>query len=570
MAKITGGELILRCLVQEKVKYIFAVPDFGYDPILGKLKEYGVRLIPPRHEAAAAHMAEALARATGRPSVCMAGAGPGTANLVSGITTAYAEGMPVVAITCQRRKGVIYPDKGGSFQYCDQLGLFKAVTKWSAVVTDWERIPELFQKAFRIATSGKPGPVQLDIPDTVIYAEGEEDSVRVLPPERYRATYRLAGNPELVEEAAQLLVGAGYPLIHIGGGVKHSQAASAVRGLAEHLGAVISTSAGSHGVVPEDHPLVTGMGPATDEARKNADVVLMIGTQMGDTEMRGMYPVWGKPEKQKFIQIDIDPTMIGLNREVDIAIIGDAGRVVGDILSRVKELTDKREPIAPIAGLKQIDESVQGALLAMATDSPDSPVHPGRMARTVREFFPRDAILVMDGGNNGVYTSLYHADTTPKYWTSKFGHLGTGIPYALGAKLANPDKLVYLITGDSASGFNLMEMETAKRENLPIIVVINCDYQWGMEAPGQITAFGGREFMVGVEHYPIRYDRIAEAMDCYGEYVDNVNDLKPALQRAVDSGKPAVIHVVTNQEANTWPPGMEEFARVYTGELPVE
>ncbi|MBI5115539.1 thiamine pyrophosphate-binding protein [Candidatus Poribacteria bacterium] len=573
MAQITGGELILRCLVQEKVKYIFAVCDAGYNPLLGKLKDYGIRLIPPRHEAAAAHMADAHARLTGRPAVCMSGAGPGTANLVSGIATAYAEGSPVVALTCQRRKGVIYPDKGGSFQYCDQINLFKPVTKWNAVVNDWARIPELIQKAFRIAASGKPGPVQLDVPDEVFYAAGEEDSVRVVAPERYRVTYRLAGNPELVEQAAQMLVSAKNPLVHVGGGVKHSKAAAGVHELAEHLGAVVSTSAGARGLIPEDHPQCFHcLSPAIWEARKKADVVLVVGTQMSETEFRGQYPDWGKPDEQKIIQIDIDPEMIALNREIDLAIVGDAERVVADILKRVKTLTSKCKPVALVESLKQINAAWAEELLQSATDTPDSPVHPGSMAKTVREFFPRNSIMVQDGGNNGLYTAHYHAIFNPDclLWTSKFGHLGIGIPYALGAKLANPDKSVYVITGDSAVGFNLMEMETAKREKLPIVVIINCDYQWGMEAPGQIMEFGGPEFMVGVAHYPIRYDKIAQAMDCHGEYVDNVKDLRPALRRAVESGLPSVIHVVTNKEANTWPPGLAHFARVYTGETPAE
>ncbi len=573
MAEITGGELILKCLVQENVKHIFAVPDAGYNPLMGKLRDYGVRMIPPRHEAAAAHMADGMARVTGRPAVCMAGAGPGTANLLSGIITAYAEGSPVVAITAQRRKAVIYPDKGGSFQYCNQVDLFRPATKWNAVVNDWDRIPELVQKAFRIATSGKPGPVQLDIPDELFYAVGDEGSVRVVPPERYRVTYRLAGNPELIEEAARMLAGAKYPMVHIGGGVKHSKAADVVCELAEFLGAVVSTSAGARGIMAEDHPQCFHcLSPAVQDARKHADVVLVIGTQMSETEFRGQYPDWGKPEEQKVIQVDIDPTMIALNREVDVAILGDARRVVEEIFKRVRELTEKRKPAAPIESLRAMNEAWTHELLQTASDSVDSPVHPGSMARIVREFFPRDSIMVLDGGNNGLYTAHYHHIFGPDrmLWTSKFGHLGTGIPYAIGAKVANPDKLVYVVTGDSASGFNLMELETAKREKVPIVVVINCDYQWGMEVPGQMMEFGGPEFLVGIAHYPIRYDKIAQAMDCHGEYVDNVKDLEPALRRSLDSGEPAVVHVVTNKEANSWPPGFMTFARIYTGEQPPE
>jgi acetolactate synthase-1/2/3 large subunit len=573
MGQITGGELLLKCLVQEKIKYIFAVPDAGYNPLLGKLKDYGVRLIPPRHEAAAAHMADAMTRMTGRPAVCMSGAGPGTANLVSGITTAYAEGSPVIAITCNRRRPVINPDKGGSFQYCNQLDLFRPVTKWNALVSDWERIPELVQKAFRAATSGKPGPVQLDVPDDIFYGVGEEDAVHIPPPERYRVSYRLAGNPELVEEAAKMLVEAKLPLLHIGGGVKHSKAAAVVCELAEHLGSVVSASAGARGLVSEDHPQCFHcMSPGVQQARKSADVVLVVGTQLGETEFRGQAPDWAPPESQKIIQVDIDPRMIGLNREVDLAIIGDARRVVGDMLELVKQMTPRREPNEGIETLRQADQVWTQELLQTADDSPDSPVHPGGMARIVRQFFPRDSIMVLDGGNNGLYTAHYHHVFAPDsmLWTSKFGHLGTGIPYALGAKVADPEKIVYVVTGDSASGFNLMELETAKREKLPIIVIINCDYQWGMEAPGQIMEFGGPENMVGVAHYPIRYDKVAQAMDCHGEYVDNVNDLEPALKRALESGEPAVVHVVTNKEANTWPPGLLEFARIYSGDQAAE
>jgi acetolactate synthase-1/2/3 large subunit len=564
MAEITGGELLLRCLVQEEIDHIFAVPDVSYNPVLGKLRDYGVRLISPRHEAAAAHMAEALAFLTGRPAVCMAGAGPGAANLVSGMATAYVEGRPVLAITSQRQKGVIYPDKGGSFQYCNQLELFKPVTKWNAVVNDWNRIPELVQKAFRTATSGKPGPVHLDVPDEIFSLAGNENSVRILSPQRYRATHRLAANPELVEEAAEMLVGAKFPLLHIGGGVKHSKASDVIAELAEHLGAIVSTSEAARGNVPEDHPQCFHFSsPAIWQARKESDVVLVLGTQMGDAEFRGQHPDWGRPEEQKIIQIDVDPTMIGLNREVDIAIVGDAERVARDILKRVRELTSKRDPVAALQSLRKTDESWKRELLQFASNSPDSPVHPGSMVRITREFFPRDSVVSVDGGSNWLYTLQYHAILNPDslLCSFKFGHLGTGIPYALAAKLANPDKTVYVITGDSASGFNIMEMETAKREELPIIVIINCDYQWGMEAPGQIRDFGKPELMVGVAHYPIRYDKIAEAMDCHGEYVENVNDLEPALQRALDSGAPAVIHVVTNKEANIYPPGLAEFAR---------
>ena len=235
-------------------------------------------------------------------------------------------------------------------------------------MNDWDRIPELVQKAFRIAMAGKPGPVQLDVPDEMFYVTGEEDSARVIPPERYRVDYRLAGNPELVIKAAKMLADAAYPLVHAGGGVKHSKAASAVRGS-----------------LPEDHPqYFQSLSPATHEACKKSDVVLVVGSQVSETEFRGQYPDWGKPETQKIIQIDIDPTMLALNREVDLAIIGDAKRVVEDILEQLKGITDKRKPVGALASLKQINDTWREELFQTASDSPDSPVHPGAMAKAVR------------------------------------------------------------------------------------------------------------------------------------------------------------------------------------------
>jgi len=559
MAAMTGGELIVKCLAQEKVRTIFAVPDVAYNPILGKLKEHGIRLVPPRHEAAAAHMADGWSRATGEPGVCMAGAGPGTANLLSGIITANAEGSPVVAITAGRDSRAIYPDRGGVFQYADQPRLFEGATKWNAYVSNPKRIPEMVRKAFRMATSGKPGPVQLDIPEDVIYAEVDEAQVSLPTPEHYRATHPLTADPALVKEAAALLTAAELPAIYVGGGVRHSGAWAEVRRLAEHLACPVLPGPSARGLVPEDHPLsFMHLSRGAMALRKEADLVLLVGTQLGQLENYGQPLLWASPEQQKVIQIDVCPEMIGANRPVEVGLVGDARVTLGALLEEVEALTPPRSPSERLDEFRRLTDAWEKGLAAMARDG--APIHPGRLMTEVARFFPRDGILAMDGGNTALFCFQYLRVFEPRsfLWTSKFGHLGAGTPYAIAAKLAQPERQVVLVTGDSAFGFNIQELETAFREKAPIVCVVSCDYRWGMEAPGQILAFG-RDNMVGLDHSRPRYDKVAEGFGCFGAFVNEPEQIRPALDAAAKSGLPAVVHVEVDQEANVWPPGLMEF-----------
>jgi acetolactate synthase-1/2/3 large subunit len=561
MPSIKGGELLLRCLVQEDVRVIFAVPDGAYNSVLGKLKEHGVRLIPPRHEAAAAHMADAWSRATGEPGVCMAGAGPGTANLLSGIITARSEGSPVIAITAQCASKDIYPDRGGVFQYADQIGLFRSATKWNTFVSDPKRIPELVQKAFRVAMSDRPGPVQLDIPEDVLDAEVEEGAV-VEPRQRYRMARPMAADRALIKEAAALLTEAALPAVYLGGGVRHSGAWSEARRLAEHLACPVLPSTSGRGLLPEDHPLYfIPLSTGGMSARREADVVLLVGTQLGQHENYGRPPIWGLSGHQKIIQVDVDSEAIGRNRPVDLGLVGDAGATLASLLEEVEAITEPRAPSEKLDEFRHQSQAWERNLAGLAREG--KPIHPAKLMMEVADFFPRDGILVMDGGNTSLYCFQFQRVHEPRsfLWTSEFGHLGTGVPYAMGAKLANPDRPVILVTGDSAFGLNIQELETAFREKLPFICVVNCDYRWGMEVPGQIRAFGA-DNLVGVDHSRARYDQVAEGFGCFGAYVEDPAEIGPALEAAQQSGLPAVIQVVVDQEANVHPPGLAEFQTI--------
>ncbi len=569
MTEISGGELLLRCLKEEGVSTLFGVLDGSFNPFLAKLDEYGMRLVNPRHEAAAAHMAEAYARIRGEPAVVIGGIGPGAANMVSGVVTAYAEGSPLIVLSSQRRRNIIYPDRGGSFQNVDLLGLYGPVTKWSAGVRDWRRLPELIRRAYREATSGRPGPVYLEIPEDVTRGTGDPATVDVWPPSRYRAGRVGAADPAQIAQAAELLAAAERPLLHAGAGVSWAGAWDEFLALAEHLAAAMTTSLSARGVVPEDHeryfhPLNRD---ALEAARTEADVVLAVGGRLGELDNWGRAPSWGDPADQKVIQVDVEPTSIGLNRPVDLGIVADALAALAALLVETQQLCKPKAEHEGFARYRDLTRAWQEQA-AIALNTEEGQISPGRMVQVVREFFPPDAITVMDGGNTSLWTATFNPILAPRsyVYTAKFGHLGTGLPYAIGAKLAAPDRPVYLISGDGAMGFNIQELETARRYNVPVTVIVSCDRGWGMERSSQMFAqIGG---MVECDLYPeTRYDLVAQAFGCYGEKVDELAQLRPALERATTSGNPALLQVMIDPMNNLAPPGLLTFgSMVYRSE----
>ena len=573
MTKMTGGELLLKCLKEEGVSVMFGILDGSFNPFLAKLHEYDIRFVNSRHEAAAVHMADAWARIRGEPGVVIGGIGPGAANMVSGVVTAYAEGSPVIAFSGQRRRNIIYPDRGGAFQNVDLLGLYKPVTKWSAGARQWRRLPELIRRAYREALNGRPGPVYVEIPEDVMRDSGDPETAQVWPPSQYRVGKLGAGDPALIAQAAEMLAHAERPLLHAGAGVSWAKAWDEFLALADYLAAPMTASLAARGVIPEDHPRYFHPldRTALETARTEAGVVLIAGGRAGELDTWGRAPSWGDPAEQKVIQIDVDPSAIGLNRPVDVGILGDARAALAALLEAVKELVPPREEHADFVKyrtLSQLWQSQRDSTLQMGSDG----INPGQMVQTVRDFFPRDAITVMDGGNTSLWTASFNPILAPRsyLYTAKFGHLGTGLPYAIGAKLAAPERQVYLISGDGAIGFNIQELETARRYDVPIVTVVSCDRGWGMERSSQMFAqvvaqVGG---MVECDLYPqARYDLVAEAFGCYGEKVDEIEQLKPALERAVASGKPALIQVMVDQMANMAPPGAIEFgSMVYRAE----
>ena len=569
MTEMTGGELLLKCLQQEGVDVLFGILDGSFNPFLAKLDEYGMRFVNARHEAAAAHMAEAYARIRGGPAVVIGGIGPGAANLVSGVVTAYAEGSPLIVFSGQRRRNIIYPDRGGSFQNVPLLDLYRPVTKWSAGVRDWRRLPELIRRAFREALSGRPGPVYLEIPEDVMRGVGDPASVELWPPEQYRPGRPGAGDPALIAQAAEMLAAAERPLLHAGTGVAWSAAWDEFLALADHLAAALTTSLGARGVVPEDHPRYFHPlnRDALEAARSEADVVLVVGGRLGELDNWGRAPSWGDPLAQKVIQVDVDPTAIGLNRPVDLGIVGDGRAVLTALLAAVRERTGPKGEHDRWPHYRALTQEWREQM-EVTLNAPEGQINPGWMVQTVREFFPREAVTVMDGGNTSLWTASFNPILAPRsyLYTAKFGHLGTGLPYAIGAKLADPERPVYLISGDGAIGFNIQEMETARRYGANIVVIVSCDRGWGMERSSQLFAQMGD--LVECDLHPeTRYDRVAEAFGCHGELVEAPDQLRPALERAAAADKPALIQVMVDPMNNLAPPGLLTFSSmVYRAE----
>ncbi len=557
MALMSGAEALVHCLLEEGVRYVFGIPGDQCNPITDAIYrlggESGLRFITTRHEQAAAHMADAWARVTGQPGVCLGTVGPGVADLVPGVYPAWADSIPVIILGAQNQTWRCYPDTGSS-QGLDQVPLMAAITKWRALVNDVRRMPSLVQSAFRTATSGRPAPVYLDLPANVLCDRVDTSDYPILAPGRYRATTPPAASAALVEQAADMLVAANWPLIHTGGGVMQSGAWAEAVELAQHLSAPVTTSLGGRGAIPEDHPLcLIQAAPGAYKAQAEADVVLLVGGRLGALDYWGRAPLWGSPETQRLIQVDIEPLNIGLNRQVDLALPGDAKSTLRALLHAVQARTKHRRENPSLKAAREAQRDwLDGWSPGARSDA--VPIHPLRLMREVRQFFPRNAISVVDGGNTAVWAYYQNRIYEPRsfLWAGDSGHLGTGVPYAVAAKLARPDLPVYCISGDGSFGFNAMEMETAAREKAPVVVVIANDRRWGMIRCVQKLAY--KERHCGVDFSDARYDRLAQALGCHGERVTEPSEIGPALQRAADSGLPAVVDVIVDQEVHLLPP----------------
>ena len=555
----TGGRIV-DLFRAEGVDTIFSICDASYNEIHKHALAAGMRIVGPRHESAGVHMADGLARMTGRPQVVMAGMGPGLANMLAGVVCASQEHIPVIVVATQRTRSTHSAVRRGRFQYSPQIRLFEPAVKYAAFVDGAHRIDEIVREAFRHATTGNPGPVYIEIPQDVVVERREFPSV--VPPERYRLGPQGAAQKQ-VEAAADLLAAAQLPILIAGTAVHTSRAHAELARLAAVLQCPVIPSPGGRGALPETHPqTLFFIGPGA-EALIEADCVLAVGTSIGEPFSVGGPPQFASKEKQRWICVERDPTAIGVNREIDLPLVGDLRAV----LPQLTEAVEKRGPFKVVPKLAQWREQQESLKRFLTESAPETvPIHPGRAVLEVRAVVPDDAVLVRDGGSTGLWEAVYNEQRSTDFlWTSKFGHLGTGLPYALAAQLAvGRERRVCLITGDSALGFYIMELETAARHNLPVLVVVNYDQHWGMEHAAQLGEIGK---LVECQHAPVRLDALAKSLGAHGEYCTRTGEIQPAVGRALASGKPALVQIVTDAKVNAYEaPGMDQFVTWYEGD----
>jgi acetolactate synthase I/II/III large subunit len=567
MAEINGGALLARCLASEGVRFVFGLPSPEIDPLLAALEAHGMRLVPFRHEAAGAHMAEGLYKTTGQVAAVIGNPGPGSANLLAGVITARHEGVPLVAITSQHRLGIVYPSPPSTFQGQDQLDVYRPAVKWGAPIFSWERIPEVVRLAFREMWTGRPGPVHLEIPAPVLYASGDDTAVRVPVPAAYRASPPEASEAR-IGEAADLLAGAARPLVVAGSGVDRAGANEALLAVVERLGCPVVTSMAGRAVVPQEHPnAVYGLGAGGDLAKREADVVLVAGSRLGNLDLP-YDKYWGDPATQRLVQIDVDPRHIGVTRPVALGVVADVGQALPRLAAALAARGARPRDGAFLARCRRAAEEWWTAQMRVVEDWTGAGLHPARVMQAIGRAFGREAIYVTDGGFTSLWAYWMLPPTRPRSYCSilELGMLGTGIPSALGAKLGSPGREVVCVTGDGAAGFHFMEMQSAARERAKVTVVVCAEGSWSMEVPNEQMLYG-KNF--GTEMGTVRWDLVARGLGCEGLYAESLAEVDTALARARDIDGPAVVCVRTDRAANLGvaPDPAMRFVEVYQGPL---
>jgi acetolactate synthase-1/2/3 large subunit len=462
--------------------------------------------------------------------------GPGTTNLVTGVANAFTDCAPLVAIGGSSPRVYLGME---AFQEIDQVAIMKPITKRAERIYDARRIPDMVATAFREATAGRPGPVYLDLPGDVLGEKIEEQSVTY--PAAWRPAPRTLGDPSAVREAVALLARAERPVLIAGSGVWWSDGAGALQTFVEATGIPFYTTPISRGLVPEDHPLA--FLNARSKAFTEADVVLAVGTRFNWVIQFGRPPRFAAD--LKVIHVDVNPAQLGHNRAVDVPIAGDARAVLEQLRAEADGAIRPQQYAAWTGKLRTLDAE-KSAEMDKAMSAEGTPIHPLRLCKEVRDVLRRDAILVVDGqeilnyGRQAIPTFV----AGHRLNSGALGTMGVGLPFGVGAKVARPDAQVLVLHGDGSYGINAMEIDTAVRHGIPVVVVISNNGGWTANAPWtRPLPKPGRN----LGH--TRYDRVAQELGAHGEFVEKPHDIRPALERAFASGKPAVVNVITDDRA---------------------
>jgi thiamine pyrophosphate-dependent acetolactate synthase large subunit-like protein len=555
--RLTGGAALARTLAAAGVTDLFGVPAGKLGPFAKAVAEDGrFRVLGTRHEAAAAWMATAWFHGSGRIAACFGECGPGSLNLVSGLGTAFNNGLAVLAITTGNPSHLTYPFRG-MFMDLDERRAFAAVTRWGATARSPAEIPSLVQIALGEALGGPPGPVHLELPADVLGAEAEFSEVEVDVPLSQILPAAPEPDQDAVARAAALLREAERPLVVAGGGVVHAGASPEVRAVAERLGAATTaTQMGLGAVCTEDSRFVGQGGIVGGEsvarALREADVVLAVGCRFSSWLWEGSRPLVGWPG-QRLVQVDVDSARIGALVPADVGIVADAKLALGALLAVLGD-DPPRDTSAWVTSLLETRDAHRVALIA---DDAGVALHPGVATAALADALPDDAIVVYDGGHTTFWSNDLIPSTEPRTRFHEPGmtHLGFGLPYSLALQLLHPERPVVNVTGDGAFGFTLAELDTARRYQLPVVNVVMNNASWGVIGFGQQR----QGFQLGTALEGTRYAEIARAFGCHGEEVREADEIGPALERALASRVPAVIEVHVRFEPH---PSLPRFAAI--------
>ena len=533
-----GGKLAAKALKAAGVECVFTLSGGHVMGIYDGCIDEGIEVVDVRHEQAATHAADAWARLhPGKVGVAILTAGPGVTDGVTGVANAWRANSPILVFGGQ---GPFRHAGRGSLQEMDHVSLMRPVTKWSGACGETRRIAEYIELAVRTALSGIPGPSFLEIPMDVLHGTVDLDAVQMPQFRDYRVAS--AAPAQTLAEAAEIIAGARTPVVMAGTSLKWSEGGGALGAFLDATAFPCYVNGMARGAINWDHPSFLSL--TRSEALAAADVVILAGTPL-DFRMKFGRAI---PADARIVQLDLDETLIGQNRAAEVGLVGNLGANFEALLELFKSSGVSVDASAHLAALAareaQLDEARNAEL-----NSDEVPIDPLRLCREIADAVTDDMIVIGDGGDIVAQASKVIRVPRRGTWMDPgpLGTLGVGMPFALAAQKAHPDKRVLIVYGDGSFGLNGFEFDTAVRFGLPIVGVVGNDAAWGQMLRPQASLYG-QDRVVATELNFTRYDKVVEAMGGHGEHVTEPGQIAPALQRAFDSGLPALVNVEIRQD----------------------
>ncbi len=550
--KLTGAQALIKSLEMEGTEVVFGLPGGAILPVYDPLIESSIRHVLVRHEQGAGHMAEGYAHVTGRPGVAMVTSGPAATNIVTPLTDAMLDSIPIVVITGQVASTAIGSD---AFQECDTTGITMPVTKHNWLVTEAADIPTVVREAFHVATTGRPGPVLVDVPKDVANEEMEWYWPESVDMPGYKPTTR--GHPRMIKEAARLIVEAHRPVIYAGGGILKARAAEALRELAELTDVHVVTTLMARGAFPDDHELALGMpgmhGNYTAvTALQKADLLIALGSRFDD---RVTGKVGAFAPDAKVIHVDVDPAELGKVRRPDVPIVGDCRQVIENLVREVKALLDGRE----LGDRHAWDEQLatwQREYPLRYQQTEGGVLKPQYCIEQIRDHAPDGTIVVSGVGQHQMWTSQYWRFTEPYTFVNSggLGTMGFAVPAAIGAKMGRPEKTVWAIDGDGCFQMTAQELVTAAAEQIPVKIAILNNAYLGMVRQWQELFYEERYSEVYLSPDLPDYVKWAEAMGCVGLRAETAEEVEPVIDKANSiTDRPVVVEFRVDYQEKVYP-----------------